>query len=277
MLDTDTYGIREYYISHNIINDKVALWVEEIKSIGFTICQSLYSYEEVKNISDRFDSCYRKYIDLYGYEFLKSIDEHNGIRLPLSLDVKFIRVSMHPVILEIISSLVKNKFILNQQNGVINPPFENYNQNKFHRDLPYQHFVSTRPLAISALYCVDDFTVDNGATILIPYSHHLEQFPSKEYVEKHSLQLEAPAGSYIVFDSMLFHKGGYNATSKPRRAINSVYSIPIIKQQIYIPRALNNSVVAILTQEEKEILGFNYSSFDSVNDWLYSRKGANWL
>lgn len=265
----DTYGIREYY---KFGDDQVGLLIEEVKTIGFAVYRSCYSQEEVQVFSTRFESCYRKYIDLYGYEFLKEIDEHNGIRLPLALDDIFLQIAMHPVILKAVSLLLDNKFILNQQNGIINPPGMTYNQARFHRDLPYQHFVSSKPLAVSVLYCVDDFTKENGATIVIPYSHRREEFPSGEYVTKHSLSVEAPAGSYIVFDSMLFHKGGHNNTTKPRRAINHVYAIPLIKQQISIPNSLNDNSISGLTPEQKEILGFTYPIYRNVEDYLSSRK-----
>ena len=39
-----------------------------------------------------------------------------------------------------------------------------HHQSAFHRDLPYQHFTSSRPIAINALFCADEFTNENGAT-----------------------------------------------------------------------------------------------------------------
>jgi len=52
-----------------------------------------------------------------------------------------------------LSKLIVGKFILNQQNG-INPPGETCNQSAWHRDLPYQHYVSSTPLTINALLCM---------------------------------------------------------------------------------------------------------------------------
>jgi len=86
--------------------------------------------------------------------------------------------------------------VLNQQNGVINPPHsERYNQGAWHRDLPYQHFVSSRPLAINALFCLDQFTIENGATKVLPASHRQEAFPSDDFVQSQATPVTAPAGS----------------------------------------------------------------------------------
>jgi len=45
-------------------------------------------------------------------------------------------------------------------------------------------------------------------------------------------------GSFIVFDAMLFHRAGANVSDRPRRAVNQVFSVPVIAQQISLPAAL---------------------------------------
>ena len=123
-----------------------------------------------------------------------------------------------------------------KQNGIINPPNGiRYNQGAYHRDLPYQHFITSRPLAINALFCLDDFTLENGATYVVPGSHKQEAFPSYESVSELEMQITAPRGSFIVLDCMLFHRGGANRTRDARRGVNHVYSLPFIKQQIELP------------------------------------------
>ena len=131
--------------------------------------------------------------------------------------------------------------LVNPQNEVkvINKPNEEHHQSSWHRDLPYQNFVISKPLAIGALFCIDDFTSESGATFVLPHSHKVESIPSSQFVEKFSKQVIAKAGSVILFDAMLFHKAGYNSANFTRRAINNVYVVPILKQQIDLPAALN--------------------------------------
>tara|TARA_R110002096_G_scaffold207679_1_gene394079 strand:- start:163 stop:579 length:417 start_codon:yes stop_codon:yes gene_type:complete len=135
--------------------------------------------------------------------------------------------------------------------------------------LPYQHFVSSRPLAINALFCIDEFTEFNGATNVIPCSHKSEAFPSDCYVNQHSYFVIAPAGSFIVLDCMVFHKGGFNQTNNPIRAVNHVYTIPYFKQQINIPKELGLS--NDLNKSEREVLGFDYQIASSIDDFLKRR------
>ena len=149
---------------------------------------------------------------------------------------------------------------------------KNITQGKWHRDLPYQHFISSKPLAISTIYCVDDFTYKNGGTYFLPYSHKNERFPSENFIEKNAIQLECKKGSYIIFDSMLYHCGGFNNSLKSRRAINHIYNIPFLKQQINIPLNVN---LSSLSSKEKEILGLGFEEPQSIEAFFDQRNRDN--
>jgi ectoine hydroxylase-related dioxygenase (phytanoyl-CoA dioxygenase family) len=51
--------------------------------------------------------------------------------------------------------------------------------------------------------------------------------------------ITAPAGSLIVFDSMLFHRAGINRSQAMRRGVNNVFALPFLKQQIVLPALLD--------------------------------------
>ena len=60
----------------------------------------------------------------------------------------------------------------------------------------------------------------------------MEQFPSESVAAELDTAVSAEPGSFIVFDSMVFHRAGENRSGRPRRAVNQVFSVPIIAQQI---------------------------------------------
>ena len=131
-------------------------------------------------LSEAFERAQQRHVsENGGSEPLGAIDEHNTIRLPLAYEPMFLELATNEKILDICARLIPGYVVLNQQNGVINPPHAaRYNQGAWHRDLPYQHFISSRPLAINALFCLDPFTIENGATRVLPASHRQEAFPS---------------------------------------------------------------------------------------------------
>jgi hypothetical protein len=246
---------------------------EQIKNLGYAVFDPRLSPDELISLSEAFQQTRHRYIETYGEKSLKAKDEFWTIRAPLTLDKNFLALALNERLISLIQLLIPGKFILNQQNGIINPPGESYNQAAWHRDLPYQHFVSTTPLAINALFCLDEFTQQNGATFVLPASHKSEAFSSSNFVEKNAIQIVAPAGSFLILDCMLFHCGGFNRTQLPRRAINHVYTIPFFKQQINLPRNMVES--SNLVHRSLDILGFNYLEPQTIAEYLERRKSGN--
>lgn len=261
-----SYGVLQQTVADSAIDGVV----EQVRNLGYGILDSGCTAPELQHLSSEFDAVHRDYIERFGDKWLADIDEHNTIRAMLTQgSATFLELAFNPRLMTTLKKLIAGKFILNQQNGIINPPRQIYNQGAWHRDLPYQHFVSTSPLAINALFCIDDFTLENGATFVLPASHKSEAFPSEHYVQKNLLQVEAKAGSFILLDCMLFHAGGFNATQTRRRAVNHIYNIPYFKQQINLPENMGE---AELPPEQREILGFSYLEPASVAAYLSSRK-----
>lgn len=247
---------------------------EQLRRTGHCVLDAGYSPDELHRFSDDFNRTWERYLEKYGKAELGRLNELHTIRSPLTHGGEaFIKLALNQNLHAVLSELILGKYILNQQNGLINPPDEPFSQGMWHRDLPYQHFVSTRSLAINALFCVDDFTTENGATFVLPSSHKFEAFPSPGYIEKNAIQIEAKAGSFILLDCMVFHAGGFNRSKTPRRAVNHVYTIPYLKQQINIPMNMAN---ASLTTEAKEIFGFNNIEPISIDDYFAQRDGRKY-
>jgi len=248
-------------------------YCEEIKSQCYTIIDGGYTQVELDKLRDAVSELRSTYVDRWGEVFLKERDEYHSVRLPMSYGHEpIIELAFNDHVLALVRNMIRGSFVLNQQNLIINPPGEKYNQSAWHRDLPYQHFVSSRPLAINALFCLDEFTRDNGATFVIPASHNAEEFPSESYIKKHAIQLEAPAGSFIVMNCMTYHRGGFNNSRQERMALNHVYSIPFIKQQINIPASMDCSV---FDEERQKILGVPYQVPGDVEAFLETRVKAD--
>ncbi|WP_347900742.1 phytanoyl-CoA dioxygenase family protein [Pseudomonas purpurea] len=262
---TASYGVLQRATSENPID----LAVEQISALGYATIPSGISTKELNSFKNDFDSNRAQYIETFGLEKLSSTDELNTVRAPLTHGPEsFLKIATSEKLLSLIGKLIHGQFILNQQNSIINPPKKQYNQGAWHRDLPYQHFTSSSPIAINAIFCVDDFTKDNGATFILPASHKSNKFPSSEYIDKNAIQIEANAGDYIILDCMLFHAGGFNSTSFSRRGVNHVYTIPFFKQQINLP---DNIDAKNLSEDIKNLLGFRYSEPKNILDFLDSR------
>lgn len=256
------YGVKE----SNRLETEADRHLEELRIQGFTVLTNVLSERDLQTARTRVEAVYAQQIEEIGGEAnLERMNDARVVRCPLVYDEFFLKLATQPALLELVSLALGDYYILMLQNGVINAPSVDNYQASWHRDLNYQHFVCSRPLAVSALFCLDDFTVATGGTFMLPASHHLEAFPSQTYVETHEVPAEAPAGSVLVFDSMLFHRAGHNRSGNTRRGVNHVYALPFLKQQISLPAALEGrySDDPVLSR----LLGYASEPGRNVTEW----------
>ena len=269
MQDTSTagaYGIRE----REQDGDALAFHAERIRTIGYSVLDSGISRQDVDRLGTSLDEILERQVQEFGgMDRLLSIGDAYTARCPLVYDDGFVQLVRHPMLLRLCRRVLGEYVQLMQQNGVVNQPSESHTQGAYHRDLPYQHFVSSRPLALSALFCIDPFRVETGATTVLPASHLSERFPSDDVTASLETPIEAAPGAFIVFDSMLFHRAGANRSGRPRRAVNHVFTVPIIAQQILLPAALEGRFAD--DPELARVLGYEAAPAASVAEWRERR------
>lgn len=261
-----TYGI----VERGSAASALAQAAERIRLIGHAVVPSGLSAQDVADLGTRLDRVMQRQVDEFGgADRIAAVGDTLTARCPLAYDEAFIALAANDAVLAVCRELLGDYVILTQQNGIINPPRQPHTQLSYHRDLPYQHFVSSRPLAVSALFCIDPFRPETGATTMIPASHRMEAFPSEAVASELDTVVTAEPGSFVMFDSMLFHRAGVNRSERPRRAVNQVYAVPIIAQQISLPEILEGKYAddPVLGR----LLGYDAAPARSVISWRERR------
>jgi ectoine hydroxylase-related dioxygenase (phytanoyl-CoA dioxygenase family) len=274
MEDFTLFGIKE--ITHN--NSYLDIHKENIKIKGYTVVENVLDEDILVRIRLKLDELYEHQIQEFGSEeFLKLINDTNNVRAPLVYDELFLtHVAANPKVLEIISYILGDYFILMLQNGVINKPKREFipNAYAYHRDINYQHFTSSRPLSLSAFYCIDKFSEETGGTHILPFTHKFESCPSIDYIKSNEIVVNAKPGSVIVFDSMMYHRSGVNRSKDSRRGINNMYVLPFIKQQISFPNMLKgrysedpflSKLLGYESETDRDVRSFRQKRIDRVN------------
>jgi ectoine hydroxylase-related dioxygenase (phytanoyl-CoA dioxygenase family) len=240
--------------------------VEAISYRGVAVVPGAISDELVIRLNDRLDAVYVEQCDEVGGEAtLLELADADIVRCPLAYDPEFLTLARHPVIVEVAQRVIGPSFVLLMQNGIINRPDREQAQTRWHRDLNYQHWVCSRPLAISALVCLEDFNRTTGGTVFLPGSHKFPQMPSDEIINLSETVVEAPKGSILLFDAMVFHRAGSNRSGRIRRGINHVIGAPILGQQIDIPQMLGGKVPT--EPWVAGYLGFRWNPVPDVRTW----------
>jgi len=264
-VQTKFYGINE----QTQINNEVSQYAEEVSLRGYTVVPDIFSSSELDQWREKIDLQYSLQENEFGREFLDQIQEADICRAPIIYDFTFIQLAAHPYLLSVVERLLGNYFILSVQNAIINRPNQIHHQYSWHRDLPYQNFVTSRPIAINVLFAIDEFSEMTGATYFLPFSHRSEIIPSNKYIDSNGIVATAPAGSAIVFDSMLLHRAGVNKSQITRRSVNHMYTIPLIKQQCDLPRGLGERPE--LDPAIARLLGYTSQVPVNAEDWRKAR------
>lgn len=260
-------------ISYGVTNQTVCVdvadeIVEDLTIKGFSVIEKIVENDILEVLRQKLDHLNELQEKEFGRENLVKINDLNNVRSPLLYDKEFLKLAFIPEVHNVIRKVFGANYILMMQNGVINDSGEKNYQFKWHRDLNYQHWTSSKCLTLNFLVCLDDFFVEGGCTHVLPGTHKSENFPSEQYIKRNELPLEAPAGSVIIMDSMLYHRGGQNIKQGfRRRGINHVIGLPFFSQQIDIPKNLPEDFFSSLNAQEKNFLGFRWNPAVTPLDW----------
>jgi ectoine hydroxylase-related dioxygenase (phytanoyl-CoA dioxygenase family) len=134
----------------------------------------------------------------------------------------------HPWVMAMLDELLLPQFLLSANLAINLLPGETAQQ--FHVDDGFYRVARPRPaISVSAIWAIDEFTDENGATEVIPGSHRWgDEVPDTDHPV---VKVVMPAGSVVVFPGTLWHRGGANRSDRPRLAITPQYCEPWARQQ----------------------------------------------
>jgi ectoine hydroxylase-related dioxygenase (phytanoyl-CoA dioxygenase family) len=267
MLDqnVNSYGVLETREG----SDPIDLQLEELRRQGCTVLDSGIDSATIDEMREKLAAVYERQSAELEAASLAASDDADVARCPLAYDPVFLDLATTPALLRFCARVFGENFVLLQQNGVINRPSKAHYQLKWHRDLPFQHWVASKPLAIACLFCLDPFDAITGGTYALPGSHRDEGFPSEAFVRAHQNVMTAAAGSFIVMDAMMFHRAGRNTSDRPRLGVNHLIGLPFLAQQIDIPRMLDGAHAKdpVLAS----YLGYKWNPAPSIDAWRSAR------
>ena len=112
----------------------------------------------------------------------------------------------------------------------------------------------------NSIWLLDDFTIENGATRIVPGTHRSGVLPQEalqdpELPHADELIIEAPAGSVFIFNSHAWHGGTTNRTQQYRRSIHSYFCRSDQPQQVDQSRYITKDTLDRLPDAAVKILG----------------------
>jgi ectoine hydroxylase-related dioxygenase (phytanoyl-CoA dioxygenase family) len=142
----------------------------------------------------------------------------------------------------------------------------------WHHDDSFMHLPRPRPMvSLSTVVAVDPFSVDNGATQIVPGSHAWSDEPLRDLdsfapalqdevdarLARQSLSATMPPGACIVFAGTLLHRGGANRSTTARTAFSNQYCQPWARPQENFILGVPAEVARTMPPRLQALLGYS--------------------
>ena len=164
------------------------------------------------------------------------------------------RLIDHPRILALLDRLFMPNYLLSQAQVINIHPGET--KQHLHADDSFYPVPRPRaPFGAATVWAIDDFTAQNGATILIPGSEKWgERAPTDSDPRRQAVM---PKGSVIFYGGTLWHGGGANQSQAPRLGFTAQYCEPWCRTQENFSLSVAKDIAKNLSPELQSMLGYS--------------------
>lgn len=162
----------------------------------------------------------------------------------------------HPLILGLLDRIFEPNYLLSQLQ-VINIRSGEAVQPLHYDDGFYPWPRPRRALGAATIIAVDDFTKDNGATIVIPESHLWNDKMPDEADRSRAIKAVMPRGSVLFFLGTLWHGGGANESGASRMCLTAQYCAPFCRTQENFSLSIPKARVKTFSENIQRLLGYS--------------------
>ena len=125
----------------------------------------------------------------------------------------------------------------------------------------------------NTMWMLDDFTADNGATLVVPGSHLSGRQPDHDLDSNANwVPATGPAGTVLALEGRLWHSTGVNTTNRYRTGLTINFCAPQFRQQENFLLGTLPAVVEEASPELLALMGFKawqgYGGYENHGQWV---------
>ena len=236
---------------------------------GFVVLNDLITVEECEYFKGLLEKDYQRYASLYANQKAnknESLANKGGEKVVYNLhnkDISWFRLFEHFEILNFLDLILKDGSYQESEpyylyNTSARCPLKGHPGQQLHVDsnLPGINYC----IIANVLWALDDFTIENGATRVVPGSHKWQKFASEGLVHPDEVRVTIRKGSAIIFNGNLWHGGAENTTEESRWGVALGYARWFIKPSFDFMQNTPEYIYSSLNETQKKLLGFDLTS-----------------
>ena len=168
----------------------------------------------------------------------------------------------HPQVLEVVEAVMGPEIRVSMVNARDVPPHTGVRM-PFHMDSDGGRYRDEKGYnAATAIWMLDEFTVENGSTAFVPGSHLLGKSPKQVLTDLNAphqdeIIITGQPGDVLVFNGHCWHAGRPNLTGGHRRALLVHYLRADVPRPANRRQNLDPENAAVLSSRERELLGLD--------------------
>lgn len=184
------------------IDPETAAHLEALERDGFVIIKNAISEEEADRVKTAISALNRP-LGRNKFEGLKSKRTAGLVGKTSAMDPLLI----HPKVVNVLDRVLLPNYLISLCQAIELQPGEE--AQAYHFDDGWFRVPRPRkPTGVNAFWALDPFTLENGATHLIPGSHKWGQDRFPDSSKDQVVRAVMPKGSVILFVSTIWHAGG---------------------------------------------------------------------
>jgi len=241
-------------------------YVKEIHENGYTIIENVLAPDQCDLFVDLLETDYARWSPRYkgSAETSHSLNDKSCEKVVFNMhnkDMRYYDLFDHPEVLPVVNAVLKegsykNSEAVNLLNiSARNPaPYADAQQLHLDSNLPGR---GGYPLILVALFMLEDFTEENGATRIMPGSHKFDGYAEDGKYYDEEITVTGSRGSVLLFDGALWHGSGKKLDDSSRWAVILGYGRWFIKPSFDFSRNIPDAVFDQLSDSRKRLLGLD--------------------
>jgi len=224
----------------------------QVERDGYVILQNLFTAAEAAEMRAALEPHFHQHLGRNSFEGFGTRRLYAVVEKTLACNP----LAEHPVILALLDRLLEPNYLLSQLQAIDIQPGEAA-QPLHHDDAFYRVARPRAALGAATIMAIDDFTFENGATLLIPGSHKWDgRMPGPEDIAR-AIPAAMPSGSVLFFVGTLWHGGGANVTDRSRLCVTAQYCAPWCRQQENFSLSVSRARVKQCSEHMRRLLGYS--------------------